>query len=47
MKTCILHASKLNNMSEKMLCEFKPLGKCEAARFWVADHLICLVRKQN
>lgn len=28
---------------EKMLCEFKPLGKCETIRFWVADHLVCLI----
>lgn len=31
---------------EKMLCEFKSLGKCETVRFWVADHLVCLIGRE-
>lgn len=32
---------------KKSLRDFKPLGKCEAVKFWVAGGLIGLVRKQN
>lgn len=31
---------------EKMLCEFKSLGKCETVRFGVADHLVCLIGRE-